>query len=97
MDRMNAALTLKMDPSIVPVVLSTFRGHRLSVTALAILPDGRLVSGSDDKTIKIWSLPSGECETLENGTRVSSLVVLPDERLAVGNMHSTINLWDIKT
>ena len=29
-------------------------GHTGPVNTLQVLPDGRIVSGSDDKTIRIW-------------------------------------------
>jgi WD40 repeat protein len=29
-------------------------GHSGSIEALCMLPDGRLASGSDDKTIRLW-------------------------------------------
>lgn len=36
-------------------------GHMAAVRAVAITPDGSLlISGSDDKTIRLWSLPDGE-------------------------------------
>ena len=40
--------------------------------SLAILPDGRIVSGSDDKSIKIWNSVTGICDkTLVGHTSVS--------------------------
>lgn len=35
--------------------LKTFRGHGDSVNALTVLPNCNLVSGSQDKTLKIWN------------------------------------------
>ena len=29
---------------------------------MAVLPDGRVVSGSSDSTLRIWNTSSGECE-----------------------------------
>lgn len=44
-------------PAQVWRYLHTFRGHAGTVNALVIAPDGRtLISGGDDKTIKIWQL-----------------------------------------
>jgi len=37
------------------------KGHGATVRAMVITPDGSLlISGSDDKTIRIWSLPDGK-------------------------------------
>lgn len=37
--------------------------HRSTVRALAVLPGGRLASGADDCTIKLWDPASGEPES----------------------------------
>ncbi|MCP5352246.1 MAG: hypothetical protein H6926_03530 [Chromatiales bacterium] len=36
-------------------LLSTLEGHSDWVRAVAALPDGRLVSASDDQTLRIWA------------------------------------------
>ena len=36
-------------------------GHTGEVNALTTLHDGNIASGSDDKTIKIWNVETGEC------------------------------------
>ena len=42
--------------------LRTLSGHSVSVDAVAVTPDGeRAVSASDDQTLKVWDLSSGEC------------------------------------
>jgi len=41
-------------------LIRTLTGHEAGVNSVAIAPDGRrLVSGSDDKTIKVWDLFTG--------------------------------------
>src|SRR5262249_8015881 len=70
-----------------------------SVTALAVLPDGRLASASGDGTIRLWD-PKGGAETarLEGHTEyVTALAVLPDGRLASASGDRTIRLWDPKS
>ncbi|MFP4123052.1 MAG: WD40 repeat domain-containing protein, partial [Coleofasciculus sp.] len=59
-------------------------------------PDGEyLISGSEDKTIKIWHLHRGELmQTLEDHTApVYALDIGADGFLASGSEDKTINLW----
>jgi WD40 repeat protein len=79
----------------------TFQGHTRSIRSLAISPDGQiLASGSDDKTIKLWQLDTGEelC-TLKGHTRpVYSVAISPDGQiLASGSDDKTIKLWQLST
>ncbi len=71
-------------------------GHTDWIPALALLPDGRLASGSWDKTIRLWDTASGqETARLEGHTdSIFALALLPDGRLASGSFDKTIRLWD---
>ena len=76
-------------------------GHRSGVSAVAFLPDGRrALSGSDDNTLRLWDLETGETlRTLEGHTHwVSAVAVLADGRRALsGSDDHTLGLWDLET
>jgi WD40 repeat protein/tRNA A-37 threonylcarbamoyl transferase component Bud32 len=82
-------------------VRRTLSDHTDIVRAVAISPDGQmLVSGSYDRTIKLWSLRTGELlQTLTGHShRVSCLAISPDgQLLASGSYDRTIKLWALPT
>lgn len=79
--------------------LLTLVGHSKTVTSVAISPDGQtLVSGSDDKTIKIWHLVTGELLRTLTGHSypVHSVAISPDGKTIVsGSDDATIKIWGI--
>ncbi|WP_165553007.1 WD40 repeat domain-containing protein [Kribbella speibonae] len=75
-------------------------GHALQVASLAFSNDGKfLASGSDDTTIRLWSLDEGaSIMTLEGHTdMVLGLAFTPDGgTLASSSQDGTIRLWDTR-
>jgi WD40 repeat protein len=61
--------------------------------------DGRTaVSGSDDKTVRVWDLSGGDCKAVLEGheDRVFSVAVSADGRTAVsGSEDRTVRVWDL--
>src|SRR5262249_9419508 len=76
-------------------------GHGSAVGSVAISPDGRqALSGSYDRTLKLWDLETGELlQTLaghEDG--VAAVSVAPDGRSALsGSSDQTLRLWDLRS
>ena len=82
--------------------VATLTGHsgpKCAVLALAILPDGCLVSGSQDKTIRIWDVSSGICIAVLTGhtDSINTLVVLKNGNIVSGSNDNTIRIWDALT
>jgi len=77
----------------------TLPGHSSFVNSLAISPDGKiLVSGSWDKTIKIWNLETGALIGTLTGhsDRVNSVAISSDGKMLVsGSSDETIKFWNL--
>ena len=74
-------------------------GHGGVISALAILPDERIVSGSRDSTLRVWDVTTGECQqTMEGHTGfITCIAVLPDGRVVSGSADHTLRVWDVAT
>jgi WD40 repeat protein len=76
----------------------TLRGHSGTVCCVVFGSDGkRIVSGSDDKTLKVWNATTGqETLTLKGHTsRVNSVAFSPDgKRIVSASEDATLKVWD---
>ncbi|MEH2421798.1 MAG: serine/threonine-protein kinase [Nostoc sp.] len=84
-----------------PFIPKSLKGHSSDVNSVAFSPDGKtLASGSDDQTIKLWNLASGqEIHTLEGHSNwIWTVAFSPDGKtLASGSADKTIKLWNLET
>jgi hypothetical protein len=92
------------EPTAAPTgtfLIRTLTGHTDFVDSVAIAPDGRTaLSGSHDKTLKLWDLATGSAiRTLTGHTdSVNSVAIAPDGRTALsGSVDKTLKLWDLAT
>ncbi|WP_376790876.1 NB-ARC domain-containing protein [Thermoflexus sp.] len=95
-------LRSRLDPRPEPPLWTrSLEGHTGPVRAVAVTADGRwAVSGSDDKTVKVWDLESGWlCCSLEGHTGpVYAVAVTPDGRWAIsGSGDRTVKVWDLES
>ena len=71
-------------------------GHTDWVFKLAISQEDLLISGSYDKSIKVWNIQTGECLNTLNGhtNYVFSLTISQDGLLISGSGYKSINVWE---
>jgi WD40 repeat protein len=71
-----------------------------AVCSVSFSPDGkRVASGSDDGTVRVWDLATGQAVVLKGHKHVVSQVCFsPDgKRLASASWDKTVRIWDLAT
>ena len=81
--------------------VKTIKGHFGNVNAIAIHPDGNtLISGSDDRQINLWNLPTGKLLYTFSGQAeaVLSVAISPDGKQVIsGSVDRKISSWQLAT
>lgn len=81
--------------------LRTLEDHESSITAVAVLADGRLaLSASGDHTLKLWDLASGGVlRTLEGHQGLVTAVAAQADgcRALSASYDQTLKLWDLES
>jgi WD40 repeat protein len=78
--------------------VQVYPGSVSSISSVAFSPDGkRILTGSADKTVRVWSVASGEemGSLIEQTGPVSSVAFSPDgKRILTGSRDGIARLWD---
>ncbi|KAF7360114.1 Chromatin associated protein [Mycena venus] len=90
-------------------IRNVFSGHTQEIYSLDFSRDGRrIVSGSGDRTARIWDMESGSCIVLAvdgdgadaatGDAGVTSVAISPDGRyVAAGSLDTQVRVWDANT
>lgn len=97
-DDLNSSLNKNNHNQIPNIIL---KGHDDNIWSIAFNPDGtKIVSGSSDRTVKIWNPQTGQClKTLSGHNRpVLSVAFSPyGNTIASCGGHSIIKLWNVES
>nr|KAG5702230.1 hypothetical protein BaRGS_030585 [Batillaria attramentaria] len=77
----------------------TFEGHTQGISCVQF-DDNRIVSGSSDKTIKVWNIRTNaqwSVQTLVGHSGTVRCLHLEGNRLVSGSSDKTIKVWDLST
>jgi WD40 repeat protein/DNA-binding SARP family transcriptional activator len=100
---------LGANPAMDARRLHVLRGHTAGILAVAFMPtyesgalaqSTRLASASDDGTLRLWDMQSGEIRhvLLDHSQSVTALAFTPDgQLLASGSTDQTIKCWDVES
>ncbi|MDJ0735472.1 MAG: hypothetical protein QNJ47_15670 [Nostocaceae cyanobacterium] len=93
-----------LTPSLTPpneALINILNGHNGSIWSVDVTPDGnKVISGSQDGTIKIWDIKSGylRCTIPAHNDSVNTVAISHDGLYIFSGSHDkTIKVWDLKT
>jgi len=80
-------------------VVKTLEGHTAAVSGVAFFADNaRLVSGSQDKTFRVWNLADGTLvgEPVTGPAAINAVAIVGEQKqIATGDADNKIRIWDI--
>ena len=78
--------------------LQTYVQHSSTIRDFAQLPDGRIVSASNDRSIQVWDADDAvpPIRLIGHERSVFALDVLPDGRIVSGGADNTVRIWDVE-
>lgn len=86
----------RYDPE--PQPLLTLSGHKSSLQCIAALSNGHVVSGSQDNTLRVWDVRTGQCvKTLQHTYCIICIAALSNGQVVGGCSDGNLRVWDVGT
>ncbi len=80
------------------VIITTLKGHKSFVTSVALSNDLKTLVSSDDNTLRVWNVSSGQAKVLmRNDFGFKDVQLSKDELTVAASARSTVRIWDIST
>jgi WD40 repeat protein len=82
-----------------PLAAFTLDGHTARVDGVRVVGTQTLVSWSEDQTLRVWDIDTGELRHILTGHTgaVSGAIAAPDQKLLSYSTDGTLRLWDFRT
>ena len=79
-------------------LIRTFSGHDLRINSIAFSPDGKtLASSSNDGTVQLWNVISGENLHIFTGASTSNTYFTSDGKSLLSGGKGGIKVWNVET
>ena len=71
-------------------------GHASEIRTITLLPDGRVVTGSEDHDLRVWTLETGESHRLcGHSGPISAVATLGNGRIISSSQDRSVRIWDL--
>lgn len=78
--------------------IAVLEGHTDYVSAVGITPENLIVSGSYDKSVRVWDVHAGNSHVLGNHEKlITSVLVYRGTTIISGSFDDMVRLWDLST
>ncbi len=88
------------DNSFAETPIRVYTGHMAEITSTAFIKNKRFLSGSADRTLRLWDIDSGQCLKVfkEHSEAITSIWADRNGLIAVcGSIDGSIRIWDIES